>query len=562
MLRGLRWPLVGVSVLTILGLACGSAAAPTATPAAATKPAATQAAAAPTAAAQATATKAAAPATTAAAATTAPAPTGPRGRIVIAVGDDPPTLDVTKSRAGQDYFFWKNTNEMLIQRDKDNVAVPGLATAWKSSPDGLQFDFTLRPNVKFHTGDVMGADDVVFSYARLRDPKISPFASANYGKVADVQAIDPRTVRVTQKSLDAVFVTSDARAHVVSKKYWEKVGEETFSDKPVGTGPYKYVDRKIQQGWTVEANTDWWGGPLSVKTAEFRVVSDEFTRVAMLKTAEADLIVSVPPPQLEPVEKTAGLKLLRYPSNYGVRIVLNHVKEGSPLANVKVRQALNYAIDRETIVSKLLLGMGSVHYGLMPGQLGFDPSMKPYPYDPAKAKQLLAEAGYKDGFTMDFWGLLSGRLPFTKEVGEAVVGYWNAVGVKTNVQNQEFTAYVTRLRRDQPPDVTDAGFMLASLTGATDPANSMNIFITCSGLYSYVCDKRIDDLVSQNLQEPDLAKREQQIKEAVRLLVDQAYTVELYADRTAFGINDRHIEFTPRLGLAVTYVEVKNIRLK
>ncbi|MBI3954249.1 MAG: ABC transporter substrate-binding protein, partial [Chloroflexi bacterium] len=472
--------------------------------------------------------------------------TGPTGRVVIAVGDAPMVFDPQKSTAGVDNFFIAQVAEYLVRRDLDAKLIPGLATEWKASPDGLKVDVTLRAGVLAHNGEALDADDVVFSFQRASDPKVWPFATSFLRALASVEKVDPLHVRFSMKQKDVTFTSPEIasfRVRIIPKDYFEQVGDQKYGERPMATGPYMFVRQAPREYYDVTAFDRYWGDKARIKDGHFIVAPEDLTRMALLKTGDADLSISVPPPLVEDMRKTRGLKVVMAKTNYPQSIMINTLVK--PFDDVRVRLAMNYAVDKEAIVRDLLKGMGTIYGVLLPGVMGYDASFdKPYPYNPQKAKQLLAEAGYPNGFETEYYGVLGGRIPLTKEVGEAVAGYLTAVGIKTKVVNEEYTAWNTRIRRATKPDLPSFGWMMSGPAGTQDPLGNFQFNFMCTGTYSWYCNKEYDDLVIKAEQTVDPNERATTYRELTRILYRDVPRIELYADVQAFALKEK-LQWTP-----------------
>lgn len=300
----------------------------------------------------------------------------------------------------------QNIYDRLIERDwlsgKDGGGikpVPALATAWKQiSPTVLEI--TLRPNVKFHNGETMTAEDVAFTLSaeRLWGPKpTEPFSFAN--TISDVTVVDPLTVRITTKQSDPVIVQRlmTQMSMVVPKKYYLEVGVDKFGQAPIGTGPYRW--NKLVQGEYLElvAFDDYWGGKPPLKSITFRVVPETSARIAGLLTGEFDIVTSLPSNQLAVVEKDKATEVRSVQVENVQLLMFRSATAGRPVADKRVRQAMVHAIDRQLLVDRLWGGMTTVPTTFSWPYLGdyYDKARKPRSYDPERAKKLLAEAGYK-----------------------------------------------------------------------------------------------------------------------------------------------------------------------
>jgi peptide/nickel transport system substrate-binding protein len=240
---------------------------------------------------------------------------------------------------------------------------------------------------------------------------------------------------------------------------YAKVGDEGFEKVPVGTGPYKFVRRSVKQFWELERFDDYWGPKPEARRAIFRVIPEAVTLAAVLKTGDVDMVCNFPPAFVEELSKAPGYRVVKNKGNNTIDIRIKSIRQTDPVTGApnpfvdrRVRLAVNYAIDKDAIIKNLLKGMGEKVAVLFPEDICYDPDLKPYPYDPGKAKALLAEAGYAKGLGATFYGLVGQRMPLSKEVGEVVAQYLTVVGIRTKVTNEEYGIWVKRGDRTQAPE--------------------------------------------------------------------------------------------------------------
>jgi len=309
--------------------------------------------------------------------------------------------------------------EGLVAYDQKTLQpVPSLAEKWDVSADGLKYTFHLRQGVKFHNGRVMTADDVKYSFDRLSDPKVATtyatslilgsvagYADASAGKaqgVSGVKVVDPQTVEINLTAPNSALLPALTLipASVIPKEAVEDTSKK-FTENPVGTGPFKVTEWKRQEQVTLAANPDYWGGKPKIDKVIQRVITEKSSQMVEFAAGNLDFVI-VPPSDVARIKGDASLKdrvqdqsIL---SIFWLPINLNQ----PPLDNVKVRQALNYAVDREALVKSVLQGQAVVANGpIPPGLSAYDPNYKPYTYDIDKAKQLLTEAGFPNGVDIE-----------------------------------------------------------------------------------------------------------------------------------------------------------------
>ncbi len=318
-------------------------------------------------------------------------------------------------------------HDALFKPMPDGTYSPCLAESWTVSPDAKTYEFKLRQGVKFHNGDTMTAEDVIFSFWRFKATQ----AKIIHGKTEKVEAVNPYLVRFKFKEpfpdfLEAMLPGSTTIGWIVPKKYVEKVGEAGFKKAPVGAGPYKYVEFVAGQRLIAEAFDGFWRKTPSVKRLEIQIISEPATRLAMAQRGEVDIATLMQGVYYENLKKDKKLRMLA-PLSPSRWMVYNTAQfdPKSPWSNPKVRKAASLAIDRQTLADIHMPGCGPIGSLPLDGDtLGVD--FPPDPYDPAQAKKLLAEAGYPNGFHGGkYYPYEGGYWPY----GEQVANYWKAIGI-------------------------------------------------------------------------------------------------------------------------------------
>ncbi len=494
-------------------------------------------------------------------------------KVVVGLGDDVTYFSSVRARGGSNTYVTTNVYEGLTSSDPDGKVHPGLAVSWKVSPDGKSYEFKLRKGVTYVNGDPVVAEDAAFVFANSKDPQ-NALSLSGQAHWKSVEILDAETVRYTLDFPDPDFLKSIGSSFqhlLIPKKYYDRIGgEEGFEKAPVGTGPYKVVDRRVKEGWTLERYEGYWGEKPQFKKAEFRVIPEASTRAAAMKVGEIDFSANFPPSFMEDLEKTGGFKLMKNPAGNTISIRINKLRETdpatgkpNPFLDKRVRQAMAYSIDRDAIIDKVLNGVGDRMAMLFPGNIGYDPELKPYPYDPNKAKQLLAQAGYPNGFDATFYGLLGERIPLSKEVGEAVAQYMTAVGIRTKVNNEEYAAWLARTTRQQsqgkPNELYPMGYGMTTVAGDGTPWLKWDILACHSTSMQWTCDPEFDKQLAQLKTEGDAKKAEELVKAMARRAHEEQYTIILYRNVVVYAMKDR-LEFTPTA--QSQYVELRNMRWK
>lgn len=365
---------------------------------------------------------------------------------------EPTSLDPQFHAVTNNIQLSQSLFDSLVRSDKNLNPIPALAESW--TVDGNVWTFKLRPNVKFSDGSPFTAEDVIFSYERARKVPNSPSSFGLYiSEVDQIKALDPLTLQLTTKgpaptllnSLPEVVVMSHIAAAGDAPE-GKTTTQLNSGDGLAGTGPYKFVSWKRGSEIIYERNPNYWGPKPAWDRVIYRPITSAAARVAALLSGDVDIIEDPPTDDLARLRKDPNLHIQATPSVRVVYIALNQSKEvpkgmsgtgeKNPFADRRVREALSLAIDREAIVKRILGDVGKAAANLLPYPSAFGTSEKlakvPAP-DPKRAKELLAEAGYPDGFTISL-GSPDGRYKGDKDIAQAVAGMWARIGIKTNVE--------------------------------------------------------------------------------------------------------------------------------
>jgi peptide/nickel transport system substrate-binding protein len=432
----------------------------------------------------------------------------------------------------------------LIFREPNGSVKPHLATAW-SYPDEKTLRFKVRQGVKFHTGDVMTTEDVAFTYTRLLDPKTESRHTPALRAIGEVKAVDAETVDFVLKVPDATLLGRLSILPVIPKKYFESVGgTDAFGQKPVGTGPFKFVEWVKGQRVVMEANPDYFLGAPKLKTIVYRQISEDNTRITELLTGNADLVNNVPPALASKIKDDAKTELQTVRGLRNVYLKINTKK--APFTELKVRQAINHAIDVKLIIETVLGGNAVPTPGGYegPGVWGYykDVDKEAYPFDPAKAKALLAEAGVKPGNV----NILSakGRLLNDAEVVQAIAGMLQNVGFTPQVQLLDFTVVNDEWNRKYREEMDLHLWSNANNTADADYNYSTNFYTKNTGLYWGTPE--MDAAIVKARSTLDTADREKQYQEIGKKLLDEAVAVPLYDQVDSYGASKRLKGFQAR----------------
>jgi peptide/nickel transport system substrate-binding protein len=491
-----------------------------------------------------------------------PAPAAaPEKKLLVGVGEEPVSMDPSLSFGGGSLVTTDNWGEYLVQRTTSGDLKPGLCSTWKMSPDGKVIDFALRKGVKFHSGDPMTVKDIVFSFERAREK--NPTTRTRLSLVERIEVIDDYQFKMHFKTPDVTFIpTLGGMFAVVSKAYYDRVGEDKFIKEPSATGPYKVVRYVPGEYLDLERFEDYWGPKPPVKEARFYFVREDTTKIAKLKAGEVDIVNGCPYPSVKDIEKTPGLRVVRFENNHPTpSIIFNARNPKVPWHDRRVRLAMAYAIDSDTIVKSVLLGLPNRYAFLAPYELGYDATLKPYPYDPKKARELLAEAGYPKGFELKINWIVTGRFQMGRETVEAIAAYLEAVGIRVKLVAEEYAAWYATNRASKGPEAEYVGFWMGGRAGSVEPAYNLDLFFSSKGGFSMYSNPELDKIIAEAKATVDDKKRAELIKKGTRIVCEDVATIPIYNTVTFYGMK-KNIDFLPTQKYNQDLMLVKDVTMK
>lgn len=419
------------------------------------------------------------------------------------------------------FMFLYALHDAMVKPMPGKTMAPSLAESWSESADGLTYDFLLRSGVTFHNGDPLTTEDVKFSFLRYKGTAAREFKE----RVRDVEIVDARRVRFHLHEPWPDFMTfygtpATGAGWIVPKKYIEKVGDDAFKQHPIGAGPYKFVSQEPGIRAICEAYDKYWRKVPEVKKLVFTGVPEETTRVAMLKRQEADITFGLNGALAEEVRRDTALKLEPvYPPAVWFVYFADQWDPKSPWHDKRVRLAANYAVDKQAINEAETLGLSKLTGSTIPREFDFARPIEPYPHDLAKARQLLKEAGYANGFDA---GDITPNPPFFP-YAEGVANFFSMVGIKAKMRTVERATFFTSWREKKLNN------LIVGASGAPgNAATRLEAFAITGGAYAYGGHAAIDELFKKQAKERDHAKRQTILHEIQRLMHEHVLYLPLF----------------------------------
>ncbi|MCR8723083.1 ABC transporter substrate-binding protein [Frigidibacter sp. ROC022] len=484
--------------------------------------------------------------------------------LTIGLRAGPDSIDPHWSTLGSQAEALRHIYDTLVDVDDKLQLKPGLAVSWEPIDD-TTWEFKLRKGVKFHDGTDFTAEDVKFSIERI--PVVTgPMPMTLYTKYVDsVEVVDDYTLRVKTKGIAPALPNDFTRLFVVPSETGMEAGNEEFNsgEKAIGTGPYKFVSWEPKGDLVLEKFDDWWGGDVAWDRVIRKEIPDDAARVAALRSGEVDLINYVPASDYLAMKNDSDLETFVSDSIYILNVQPNVADElpqkvkvdgkeidENPLQDVRVRKALDLAINRDVLVNVVLEGLGTPANQLMPeGFFGYSDKIGPKEYDVEKGKELLAEAGYPDGFEIDFT-CTNNRVPGDAVVCEALAQMWSRLGLKVNAQALNGTVFFpAAARREYSMSMSawgtltgEAAYTYGALVHTEDPERGLGNFNRTS--YS---NPEFDKVFDEGTRTLDAEKRKALYEEASYIAMEDRALIPTVILQTVWAAKDGELSFAPRV---------------
>jgi peptide/nickel transport system substrate-binding protein len=455
--------------------------------------------------------------------------------VTIAQGVDADTLDPIKNSVTPSTNVQAQIFDTLARRDNSGTLQPQLALSWRQAAPTV-WEFKLRRNVVFSNGDPFTSADVKFTVEKILDPAYHSAQVPRVDTVARVEAPDPYTVRMITKRPTPLPPAITRPIFIVDAKYWQAHGDAYMNEHPIGTGAYVLREWRKDESLALDANPKYWGKAPAIAHVVFTPIPEAGSRVAALKTGAADLITNVPFQQALSITGGTTTRMTSARSVRVLYIAFNLTKPG-PQNSRDVRQALNYAIDVPAII-KAVLGGRAYELGqpVPPNFFGYDPKLAPYTHDDAKARALLAKAGYPEGkgLTLTIY-TPAGRYNGDKEVALAVAGQLQKYGVAVDVKAEEFVGYYRRANQKQLAPM----YLLGWGNTTYDADNTLASLLASDGATSAYSNPALDKLIDAARYEIDAKKRQALYAKAMAIVHDDAPWLFLFQYEDLYATSKR-----------------------
>jgi peptide/nickel transport system substrate-binding protein len=480
----------------------------------------------------------------------APAAAQTRGAtLTIAQPADATTMDPGRSTQVLTVNYFYNLYDTLTRWDATLKLQPGLATGWKTVND-TTWEFTQRPNVKIHDGTPLTAEDVKATFERNLTPG-KTVVQSGFATIEAVQVVAPGTLRIVTKKPDPLLLVRMALmgAQIYPARFATDEGVKELARKPVGSGAYRFVEWVKDDRLVMEANRDWWGwegkAP-SVERVVWKPIPDDFARISALERGEVDIITNVPPDQIPIIRGGRSTQVVSVPATRTVTFWINATQP--PTSDKRVRQAMHYALDVESIVKNLYAGQGKPFSGgLADTDFGHNPALKPYPHDPERARRLLAEAGHGGGISLTLYAG-SGTMVNDRQLLEAIADMWSKVGIRARIEMMEMAARAKmNNERTTPPN---ALLLINPQSTLLDADGSLWRLFHPNGFGGRFWvgsqpGQRFHELMEQARHTLDQKKRKELYTEATAIIHEEKPWLELFQEVILYGTSKR-VSFPPR----------------
>ncbi len=454
-----------------------------------------------------------------------------RDSLSIAMGAEPESLDPVRMTSAPAATVGEHVIQRLIYMEENGDLTPMLAESWESNDDGTVWTFNIRQGVEFHDGAPLNAEAVAANLQRFVNPDVGAAYAFLLGTVEEIEAVSEYELQLSLSQPFAPILShlSHSFIGIVSPNQLEGISPDDTIEEPIGTGPYRIVDWSRGDSLSVEVNDSYWGPAPSIPNVTFQFIPESSAQIVALETGEVDAMMRVPPQEVARLEADPNIEVVRESSVRQIYIGFNN--ERAPFNDVRVRQALNYAVNKQEIVDGLFEGFTVADAPVVPAVFGHA-SVGPYDYDPDRARELLAEAGFPDGFEMTIHHP-TGRYPLDATVAEVVQDQLSEVGIDVTLETREWSSYLDFT--SQPPGQAEYdAFMLGWGTVTLDSDYGLYALLHTRqwnpngnnrGFYS---NAEVDALLDEARVTTDQSARADLYAEAIALIWEDAPWIYLY----------------------------------
>jgi len=431
--------------------------------------------------------------------------------------------------------------DYLTRLDENGQAQPSLAKSWEISEDNLTWTFHLQEGVTFHDGTPLTAEAVKINLDRILSPDSTLPSKRLLTGIQEVNAIDDSTLEIVTEFPFGPLPQnlSHYSLGIISPAALEKYDDQELAQHPVGSGPFKFVSYTPSESIVLERNEDYWNGAPYLDEVIFKPVPEPATRVVMLETGEADVVTKIPAVEVERLSAVEGIRVDVVPFNRVFYVMLHNQKP--PTDNVLVRQALNYAIDKEAIAQNVFQGLVKPATGPISSKVFGYAETPRYEYNPEKARELLAEAGYADGLTLTFL-VPQGRYLGGEEAATLIQAYLADVGVTAEMEVLEWAAYLDEI--DKPPEEARFHMAFIGFSPSTNDADWMlfthyhcDSMAPASNNSTYTCDPELDELLEAGRFTIDPEERKAIYAQVLERIVSSARDIYLFEEAQITGVS-------------------------
>lgn len=467
--------------------------------------------------------------------------------VTIGLNSDARSLDPVLTMDATTIRVLRHLYDALFFRDRNMKVIPELAESYEWVDD-LTWIIKLRKGVTFHNGEVFDANAVKYTLDFVLDKSNMALTNTLVNRIDKVEIVDDYTIKITTKAPFVTLPENLIEVFIAPPKLAQEKGMKYLAEHPVGTGPYKMESWTKDREIVFVKNEKYWKGVPPIDKVVIRVIPEVGPRVSALVVGEVDLIPDVPPHLINQVNNSGVATVKGTPARRAIFVALDNVNKG-PMQDVRVRQAMNYGVDVEEIIRTVMEGHASRSAGpLISINKGYDPTLKPYPYDLEKAKALLKEAGYGDGLNLTLHAC-QGRYLKDKEYAQAVAAQLAKIGVNVKVKFYEWGTYLKQLKSRKLPNGKYGGVMPdMHLNGRSDrelEGGIMYAWFKSGASWVSFSDPEVDAALDKAMPIVDPAKRKEALDKLQRLIQEKAPWIFLWGQHDLYGVSNR-LDWTPR----------------